>query len=230
MRISNDANTEIEVIDGISKATSLILANTQDNASAAENADVLIGEMAEMARQGTVQIERMVKAVDAIQQSYTSITKVVESIDAIAFQTNILALNAAVEAARAGQYGRGFAVVADEVRSLATKSSESARSTDELIADALRQVSTGVEVTNTAAKTFEEIVQKIDQSDEMIERISAASAEQIESLARINEDIERMSNMVKRLATSAESSALVSDTLSGRAKQLTGILEKYKIE
>jgi len=229
-QVSRDANEEITVIGGINTSTSLILKDSEKNASAAKKANEVITEMAVMAREGSVQMGQLVRAVDAIEQSFASITKIVGSIDDISFQTNILALNAAVEAARAGQYGKGFAVVADEVRNLAEKSSASARSTGEMIENALLQVSTGVEVANETAKTFEAIVQKIGDSNEMLEQISFASGKQIENITQINSDIERMSEMIHSLAASADSSASVSDSLSERAKQLGVILEKYKLK
>jgi len=228
-RVSKDATDGSSIAGGINKAALVILDNTLDNAYAAGKANELIADMADMAMEGSIQIGHMVESVSTIQRSYSSITKIVDSIEEIAFQTNILALNAAVEAARAGRFGKGFTVVADEVRNLAMKSSASAQSTGVLIDEMLEQISSGVSIAKTAANTFEEIVEKIGESGEMLCNISSASALQADSISFINQDIERMDEMIRRTAVSAENSANISDKLSERAKQLAMMLEKYKL-
>ncbi|WP_203708967.1 methyl-accepting chemotaxis protein, partial [Cellulomonas marina] len=83
----------------------------------------------EIARNATDATKVATQAVEAAQETTTTVARLGESsreiadvvkvITSIAEQTNLLALNATIEAARAGEAGKGFAVVAGEVKELA---------------------------------------------------------------------------------------------------------------
>ena len=102
---------------------------TSQNAENAGQAAVLMEQVDQQVAASNRMLQEMVTSMAAIQESAGKVSKIIKTIDEIAFQTNILALNAAVEAARAGEAGMGFAVVADEVRNLAQRAAQAARDT-----------------------------------------------------------------------------------------------------
>lgn len=131
--LSQGASEQASSVEQLTASLEEIAAQTRLNAENAVQANALADQARINAQQGNDRMKEMLNAMEEINTSSSSISKIIKVIDEIAFQTNILALNAAVEAAKAGQHGRGFAVVAEEVRNLAARSANAAKETTDMI-------------------------------------------------------------------------------------------------
>jgi uncharacterized phage infection (PIP) family protein YhgE len=148
------------------------------------------------------------------------VSKIIKTIDEIAFQTNILALNAAVEAARAGEAGMGFAVVADEVRNLAQRCAQAAKETAAKIEDSVQKSIHGVEISAKVGRSLEEIVSKARQIDEMAAEVATASKEQNQGIGQVNTAVSQMDKITQSNAANAEESASAAEELNAQAEGL----------
>jgi len=203
---------------------------TKHNAIRANEANEGAIAVRKNAEIGNHQMKKMVAAMDEIDESANSISKIIKVIDDIAFQTNILALNAAVEAARAGQHGRGFAVVAQEVRSLAIRCSDAAKETTALIEGSIDKVEVGTRVADETASSLKEISSEIKKVTHLVGNIAQASSDQAAEIEQINQGIEQVSLVIQTNAATAEQSAAASEELSGQAQLLKQMVGTFEIK
>lgn len=198
---------------------------TRQNTESASNAQQIAQKAETTAEQVDGEMLNMVTAMTDIDNSSKEITKIVNTIDEIAFQTNILALNAAVEAARAGEAGAGFAIVADEVRNLAQRSAEAVKGTAKIVEDSQRKSREGTHHCAQVKELVREISEQIKEMRNLSEGIATGSQEQSDGVTQINEALSRIDRIAQDFSKDSEQSAASSEHMEQEVNLLNNEVE-----
>lgn len=204
--------------------------SAQENTHTAKTAKEKADQAADQVRVSNERMQEMRKAMGEILTGQKDIGKIIETIENIAFQTNILALNAAVEAARAGSAGKGFAVVADEVRNLASKSDSAAKQTKKLIESSMSAVERGGELAEDVDVNMQKTVEYVSVAIEYMERLAERTIAEAEAIAQLTTGVDQISAVVQTNSATSEQSAAASQELSSQAVMMKQMVQHFRLK
>lgn len=227
--LASGSSQQAASVEETSSALEEMAAMTRQNADNARAADNHMQEANKVVQAAGDSMEKLIASMEEITRASEDTSKIIGTIDEIAFQTNLLALNAAVEAARAGESGAGFAVVAEEVRNLAMRTAEAAKNTADLIDGTVSRVRNGSGILRETSEGFEAVVDSAGKIAALLSEIAAASTDQAEGIAQINKTIVAFDKTVQDNAASAEESASASQELNRQARRMKAMVAEMRI-
>jgi len=237
-------------VDEIKAITEQLVTRSQTVADTAQRTVEVSRTGQEISRETIAGMAQIKTRVDVIQENILSLSErmqqigeIIDTVEAIASQSNMLALNAAVEAARAGEQGKGFAVVAQEVRSLADRSTHATAQVKAILSDIQRAtastamateegkkgVDVGVELVAQMRSTIDQLAHVITESAQSAMQMAAGGRQQtsgIEQIAYAMGNINRVTQQSLAGAGQAEHSAQELNDLAG---SLSELVAQYQI-
>jgi len=214
--MSQGASEQASSTEEVSASIEQMTSNIEQNSENAAKTEKIALKAAQDAIRGGAAVDETVSAMKLIVEK-------INIIDDIARNTNLLALNAAIEAARVGEAGKGFAVVASEVRKLAERSQTAATEITEMSRSSML-------VAENAGKLLAQIIPDIQNTAELVQGISASSAEQSSGAQQINSAIIQLDKVVQMNASSSEELASMSEEMSSQSDQLISSIGFFSID
>jgi len=166
------------------------------------------------------------KAMKGIKQTSEETSKIVQTIEKIAFQTNLLALNASVEAARAGDAGGGFAVVSDDIRGLGARSTEAAKNSIALIEKTVNIAGSGNDFIDVSIKKFVDYGSSAANIAAFTADATGEAKKQMEGFDKINALISAISKSAQTNASGAEESSSVAEETTAQAMSVKSVVDE----
>ncbi|HEX4807799.1 MAG TPA: methyl-accepting chemotaxis protein [Bryobacteraceae bacterium] len=224
--LARGSSEQAASLEETSAATEEINSMARKNTDNSRSAADLVTSSQQKFVQTNHSLEQSVVAMGEINAQSGKISKIIKTIDEIAFQTNILALNAAVEAARAGEAGMGFAVVADEVRSLAQRCAQAAKDTAALIEESIVKSEDGKTKVDSVAAAIRGITEESARVKALVDDVNLGSQEQARGIEQVSKAITQMEQVTQQTASGAEESATAAEQLNAQSVSLKDIVAR----
>lgn len=165
---------------------------------------ISFGKLEADAETGAKTQEELQNQISEIENQSKLLNEANTVIASIAEQTNLLAMNAAIEAAHAGEAGKGFAVVADEIRKLSETSSTQSKTIGDQLNSIQTTIGTVVEATQRGVQGYAHLASEIHETDNLVQQIKAAMAEQQEGSTQITEALHGMNDSTTQVQKASQ--------------------------
>ncbi|WP_235440085.1 methyl-accepting chemotaxis protein [Paenibacillus sp. DMB20] len=165
----------------------------------------------------------MMKKVDGLKETTSSVVKVLDVLQNITKQTNILSLNATIEAARAGAAGRGFMVVADEIRQLADQSRQSIDMVSQITERIMTEMNETVQVLLDANPLFKAQMDSVKETNDIFVSVQQQMVEFIERLDSVTDSIEGLNQSQLVLSEAMSNVSAVAEESSATSEEVASL-------
>jgi methyl-accepting chemotaxis protein/methyl-accepting chemotaxis protein-1 (serine sensor receptor) len=227
--LSRGASQQAAAAQETSASAEEITATTKQNADGAHSVAQMVAESQTLGTEVGRAVTQMQESIQAINTSTGMVSKIIKTVDEIAFQTNILALNAAVEAARAGQAGLGFGVVAEEVRNLAQRCGAAATDTETLIEQSIASAEEGASRLAALTAAFERSSQIQTAMKEQADQIALSSDEQSRGVGEIRRALLEINEVTQATAAHAQENASAGERLTAQVQDFNAIVSRLNV-
>ncbi|WP_455717969.1 methyl-accepting chemotaxis protein, partial [Anaerosporobacter sp.] len=224
--LSRDTISQQEILQLLQKLITQIQNNIHISEDNITKTTSTITNIKSSASNGTIVISNAIEAIEDIANYSKDILGIIKEIEAISNQTNLLALNAAIEAARAGESGKGFAIVANEVRDLAAKSSLTVKNIEEIIDKTVNSIETGKFKINETSMVFSDIIDKINQSEEVIHMLLNSTTTQNELIKTVPDNFNQLTYKLEHVVSTSQENTAISQELYAQVQTLKLIVDE----
>jgi methyl-accepting chemotaxis protein len=232
--------TSIRQVSENAHLSATVAADARTNAQAGSRAVAATIEGMQRIR---VEVQETSRTIKRLGESSQEIGQIIQIIEEIANQTNLLALNAAIQAAMAGEHGRGFAVVAEEVRRLAERAAGATKQVSNLVAsiqaetadavvsmdDSTREVVAGSRLADEAGSALTKIDEVVERLSELIGSISMSADQQARASSEIARSMQEISEVTQTTTAGTTQAAESVSHLAGLAERLRQSVSTFKL-
>jgi twitching motility protein PilJ len=248
---ANEINTTGSSVLEITKAIADISTKTKEGSEKAVESSIL-------AKNGAQEVNSSIESMKLINHninetsllmkkvgdSSKQISEIVTLLSDITEETNILALNATVQATKAGEAGKGFKIVADSIQELADKAAEANRRVGALISavqtdiqsaavsvdKTTEEVKVGVEKSESAGKSLENITKSSELLAEIINNISEEANQYAEIAKQISKNMQIVLSSIEENKDSTRKTAKSIGEILEISSELNSSVQSFKVE